>query len=179
MVCMDAKVNSSDIVHRGRIFDLKRENITLPNGATTNLDIIRHPGAALMVPLIEDQVIMIKQYRHAVGKFIWELPAGTLNSGEDPLQCAKRELIEESGYSATEWHSLGKIVPVPAYSDEIIYLFLAKQLQSAGQNLDNDEVLEVHHIKFSVALEMAYKNEIQDSKTTTALFLADRFLAQV
>lgn len=174
---MEAKVLKKTQLHRGRVFALIRERISLPNGATIDLDIIRHPGAAAMIPLNEHgSLVMIRQYRHAIGEYIWEIPAGTLNPDESPLECAKRELIEETGYSATEWEELGTIIPVPGYSDEKIHIFLAQGLQSARQNLDPDEILHVREIPLEEALHMAETGEIKDSKTISSLFLLRRRL---
>lgn len=149
------------------------ENITLTNGEIVDIDILRHPGAAAMVPLLDrETVVLIRQYRHAVGGYIWEIPAGTLAPEESPLVCAKRELIEETGFSANAWHKLGEITPVPSYSDERIHIFLAEDLMPAEQNLDNDEMLDVHKIRFDDAIKMIYKGEIQDSKTINGLLMA-------
>ena len=95
---MTAKVNKSVLIHQGRVLKLYKDNITFDSGVTVDLDIIRHPGASAIVPMTDEKsIILIKQYRYAVGKFIWEIPAGTLEPGEPPLACAKRELIEEAG----------------------------------------------------------------------------------
>jgi ADP-ribose pyrophosphatase len=169
---METKVLKKTQLHQGRVFALIREKITLPNGTTVDLDIIRHPGAAAMVPLSEDgSLVMIRQYRHAIGEYIWEIPAGTLNPDESPLECAKRELIEETGYSATGWEELGAIIPVPGYSDEKIHIFLAQGLCPARQDLDPDEILHVRKIPLEEALRMVEKGEIKDSKTISSLFL--------
>jgi ADP-ribose pyrophosphatase len=166
------KVNAVVPIHEGRVFRLQKENITLPNGVTLNIDIIRHPGASAIVPISDaGDVVLIRQYRHAVGSFIWEIPAGTLNKGETPLACAHRELVEETGFSAQVLHELGKIVPVPGYSDECIHLFLAEGLGPARQNLDQDELLDVHHVPLDEAIEMIRKGEIVDGKTIAGLFL--------
>lgn len=170
---MPGITNRKTMVHRGRVFELVRENITLDNGVDVDLDIIRHPGAAAVVPLLDDgRLVLIDQYRHAVGKCIWEIPAGTLDEGESPLVCARRELTEETGYSASHFEKLGEITPVPAYSDERIHIFLATGLEPAPRNLDVDEEIEVHHVGFDDAVEMIYKGEIQDAKTISSLFLA-------
>ena len=101
---MNTTINQSVTLHEGKIFRLVRENVTLENGVTVDLDIIHHPGASAIVPLAENNtLLMIKQYRHATGGFIWEIPAGTLDPDETPLQCAKREFIEETGFSAKAW----------------------------------------------------------------------------
>lgn len=168
-----AKLNETKTIHKGRVFTLALDNVTLPNGVTTGIDIIRHPGASAMVPMLKkDTVLLIKQYRYAAGDFIWEIPAGTLNPGESPLECAKRELVEETGYSADKLEKLGEIVPVPGYSDERIHLYLATGLEKAVQNLDKDEILNVHEINMDDVLKMIAKGEIIDAKTISGLYLA-------
>jgi len=174
---MTAKVNNSTTLHRGRVFSLLRENITLENGVTVDLDIIRHPGASAMVPVSGDgNVLMLRQYRHALGDFIWEIPAGTMDPGEAPLECAKRELEEETGFSAKTWKKIGEITPVPGYSDERIHVFVAADLRPAHQDLDRDEVLSLHEMPFQGALDMIFKGELQDGKTICALLMAARML---
>jgi len=168
------KVNKKEIIYEGRVFRLTKENITLKNGVETELDIIRHPGASAIVPAYgHDQIILIRQYRHAIGEYIWEIPAGTLNKGEDPLECAKRELLEETGYRANFWEKLGVITPVPAYSDEKIHVYFAANLIKEGdQNLDEDEVLDVHRFKVKDVIDMIRRGEIKDSKTIASIFMA-------
>lgn len=170
---MQAKVNKTSMLHEGRTFRLVQENVTLANGASTDLDIIRHPGAAAIVAMFPDnRLLMLEQYRHAVGRYIWEIPAGTLDAEESGISCAKRELTEETGYRAGSWTELGSITPLPGYSDERIHLFLARDLSPAAQNLDFDEVLAVHEIPFGEALKMMHDGSIQDAKTICALCLA-------
>jgi ADP-ribose pyrophosphatase len=170
---MSVRINSRLTLYEGRVFELSRENITLENGTTIDLDIIRHPGASAVVALPrKNTILMLEQYRHAVGGFIWEIPAGTLSSGETPLECAKRELIEETGFSGRGWEKLGEITPLPGYSDERIHIFLATGLVPARQNLDSDEVLRVHEMKLQTALDMIHNGAIQDSKTISGLIMA-------
>ncbi|MDM8553822.1 NUDIX hydrolase [Desulfococcaceae bacterium HSG7] len=167
------KVINSITRHQGRTFTLVSEKISLDNGVTTELDIIRHPGASAIVPIIKkDEIILLKQYRHAAGGYMWEIPAGTFDGPEDPLLCAQRELKEETGFIADRWHKLGEIVPVPGYSDECIHIFQASDMTPAEQQLDVDEIIEVHTVKFEDALNMIYKGDIRDSKTIAGICLA-------
>ncbi|MDX2453738.1 NUDIX hydrolase [Desulfosarcina sp.] len=168
-----AVCNQSTLIRKGRVFDFYTENITLPNGVTLDMEIIHHPGAAAIVPVMEDDsVLLLKQYRHAVDGFIWEIPAGTLEMGEDARRCAERELTEETGYMARQFDRLAEITPLPAYSDERIHLFLATGLTKAAQSLDEDELLFVHRIELRLALKMIAEGEIQDAKTIVGLQLA-------
>ena len=174
---MSAIINRSATLHTGRIFSLMNENYTLDNGVTSDMDFIRHPGAAAMVPMLNyHEVVLIKQYRHAIREFIWEIPAGTLGPDESPINCARRELIEEIGYSATDWHQLGTITPLPGCSDERIHIFLALDLKPAEQNLDDDEMINVHKMNLSEAMQMILAGEISDGKTISGLFLASHWL---
>lgn len=170
---MSAKVNRRSLLYEGRVFRMVRENVTLPNGATADLDFVEHPGAAAVVPVFEgDEVVLVRQYRHALKDFIWEIPAGTLDPGESALACARRELIEETGYAAASWRELGVITPVPGYSDERVFLFLAAGLSPAVQALDSDEVLAAHRLPWARALEMVAAGEIRDAKSICGLLLA-------
>lgn len=170
---MTARVNHKKSLYRGRVFDFTVENITLENGVTCDLDIIRHPGASAIVPFSDrETVILLKQYRHSLGGYIWEIPAGTFDPDEAPLACARRELSEETGFKATRWEKLGEITPVPGYSDERVHIFLALGLSASRQKLDVDEMLDVHPVGIDQALEMISTGEIQDAKTIVGLYLA-------
>jgi len=173
---MGVIINRKQVAYDGKAFRVVSENITLPNGSTTEMDVIRHPGAAAIVPLADSEtVILIRQYRHAVRDHIWEIPAGTLEPGEAPLDCARRELTEETGYSAGTFEKIGEIVPVPGYSDERIHLFVASGLTAGDQNLDEGEWLEVHRTPFAEVLEMIRSGKIVDGKTITGLLLAEKY----
>ena len=170
---MTAKINDRQVIHRGRVYNLVRENVTLDNGVTTDMEFIEHPGATAIIAMFNDsRVLLLKQYRHSLREYIWEIPAGTLNPKEEMLDCAKRELIEETGYSAAQWQKLGEITPVPGYSDEQIHIYLATELQPAEQDLDKDEIIHVHKVKFSETVEMIKSGDIQDAKTITGLLMA-------
>jgi ADP-ribose pyrophosphatase len=174
---MSSKINNRTTVYHGKVFELIRENVTLENGTTTDVEFIEHPGATAVIPFLDDnRIVLLKQYRHALKKHIWEIPAGTLDPQEEIISCAKRELIEETGYSAGQWHRLGEITPVPGYSNERIHIFLATELQPADQNLDEDEVIQVLAVDFLKAIEMIGDGEIQDAKSIAGLFLASQWL---
>jgi ADP-ribose pyrophosphatase len=176
---MSVRINQRTPIYQGRVFLLVRENVTLDNGVTTDLDYIEHPGAAAIVPLIgTDEVVLIKQYRHALKRYIWEIPAGTLDPQEEAAACARRELAEETGYSAGEWCQLGEITPVPGYSNERIHLFLASKLGPAHQKLDSDEVLAIHRVPLARAVQMISSGDIQDAKSICGLLLAQQWLAK-
>lgn len=169
---MSVKVHKITSLYKGKLLDVVLEKVMLPNGRIKDREIVRHPGAAAMVPLLDDgKVVLVRQYRHAVGEFLWEIPAGTLEADEDPLGCARRELVEETGYEATRLDELAEILPAPGYTDERIHIFLATGLTSVGQKLEDDEVLEHQPIPFDTALEMITNGKIQDAKTIAGLLL--------
>ncbi len=174
---MSATINRRTTIHRGRVYSLIKENVTLDNGITTDMEFIEHPGATAIIPLLnKNRIVLLNQYRHALRKYIWEIPAGTLDPSESVMNCAKRELIEETGFSADQWHRLGEITPVPGYSDERIHVFLATDLQPAERHLDKDEIIEVHEIGFEEALDMIAQGKIQDGKSIAGLYLASNWL---
>ncbi len=172
---MTAAVNSRRMIHQGRVFQVMTENVTLSNGITVDMDLVNHPGASAIVPLAENNhVILLRQYRHAIGGYLWEIPAGTLNQGENPLACARRELAEETGFGAKSWRKLGELIPVPGYSNKRIHLYLACDLEKAKSDPDADEILEVHSVAWEDAMNMILDGRIQDAKTISSLLMADR-----
>ena len=166
-------------IHRGRIITVRLEEAVLPNGARVTLEIVHHPGAAAIVAVdAERQVALLRQYRHAAGGYIWEVPAGTLAPGEAPDVCARRELREETGLDATQWTPLGSILTTPGFCDERIHLFLARDLSQSAQQLDADEVLSVSRVPFARALEMIADGTIDDAKSIAALHRAHALLSR-
>jgi ADP-ribose pyrophosphatase len=165
-------------IYSGNIVTLNLETVTLPNGVTIDLEIVRHPGAAAVVPLKEhDRVVLIKQFRHAAGGFIYEIPAGKLHPGEDPKNCATRELEEEIGYQAGKLELLSSIFTAPGFTDEVIHIYKATELSKGRQNLDRDEVLEIVEMSLQEAIEMMRVGKIRDAKTMVGLqsvFIARR-----
>ena len=153
------------------------EALTLPNGRNTEIAFVRHPGSIAVVPLLEDHsVLMELQYRHPVGDYLLEIPAGTLEPGESTLDCAQRELVEETGFRAQEFIELGKIHILPAYSDEEIHIYLATGLIPAQQDLDPDEIIEVVTYSIQQALQMVAEGKITDALTILSLQMARSYI---
>lgn len=164
-------------IYTGRVVHLTAEEIVLPNGHRMEIEIIRHPGASAMVPVTADgKVILLRQYRHAAGGFLIEVPAGKLDPGEAPEVCAARELTEEAGVVAGRLTRLASIVPAPGFADEVIHIYLAEELSPAETAHEASEVITLFRRPLEECLSMIATGEIVDSKSICALFLADRFI---
>ena len=170
----DPVVLSSRSVHDGRIVKLSLEEVRLPNGNTVTLEVIRHPGAAAVVPVDHDgNAILVRQYRHATGSWLLEVPAGKLDHpGESPEDCAMREVEEETGYRAGRLVPLGWIWTTPGFTDEKIWLYLALDLAPTRSALEADEVLTVESLPLAEAVRRAVSGEIVDAKSVCALVRA-------
>ena len=167
------------VVHRGRSIVVQVERAELPGGRSVELDIVRHPGAAAVVPFESDDVVLlIRQYRHAAGGTIWEVPAGKLD-GEPPAVCAARELEEEVGRRAGRLVPLASILTTPGFSDEVIHLFAAFELSPVPQRLEHDEVIEVVPMPLARALELIWSGELRDAKSSLALLHAAHQLGRL
>ncbi len=174
----EIKTDSVSLFH-GCVLNLRKDTVTLPNGETAFREVIEHNGGACVAALDDKgNLLMVRQYRYAAGEIMWEIPAGKLEKGEDPALCAARELEEETGYTAKELIPLGFFFPTPAYCQEKIYMYYAKELTPTKQNLDEDEFLEVAAIPFEKALEMVNNGEIIDGKTQLAILKLKRLLTK-
>lgn len=152
---------------------LNMETVSLPNGRDVELEIIRHPGGACALPVHGNgDVVLIRQFRHAAGGMIWEIPAGRIDPGEDPESCAKRELREEAGLDAGRIEKLASFLTTPGFCTELLHVYMAHDLTQCGQRLEDDECLEAVTLPFEKALDMVYSGEINDGKTMLALLLA-------
>lgn len=157
-------------IYTGKVVTLNIDTVTLPNGATIDLETIRHPGAAAVVPVMDDgTVVLIRQFRHAAGGFIYEIPAGKLQPGEDPLHCASRELEEEVGYRASSFELLSSIFTAPGFADEVIHVYKATGLTKGRQQLDPDEVLDIIEMPLAEAVNKIEDGTIRDAKTIVGL----------
>ena len=167
---------SGAVVYAGGFLDVHRDLVRLPDGSQGTREYIHHPGAVLIVPLLPDgRVLLERQYRYPQGREFIEVPAGKRDAGEDPLATAKRELLEETGYVASDWKHFGVFHTAIAYSDEGIEMFVAKGLEKREAKLDAGEFLEIFDVKFEAAVEMVRDGRITDAKTVAALLWLDRF----
>jgi ADP-ribose pyrophosphatase len=161
-------------VFEGRVIGLNIESLTLPNGEPHDLEIVRHPGGAAVVALDEKRhVCLLRQFRHAAGGWLWELPAGKLEKDEEPQATAVRELAEEAGLRAGYWHQLGTVLMTPGFCDEKIHLYLARELTPVESHPERHEVFEIHWLPLSRALEQVRDGTIHDAKTMLGLLLAE------
>ncbi len=165
----------SVLEHRGRVIEVSTERLRYANGREHDIDFVRHPGAAAVVALdARNRVCVVRQYRHALRDFFWEIPAGKLDPGEAPEVCAARELAEETGVTAGRWTSLGLYVPAPGIFSEIIHLYLARDLKVGVAAPEADEELELRWLPLEEALDLVRRGEWSDGKTALALLRAQQ-----
>ena len=169
----NARVHQVHRHYQGSLFSFDSEDFTLPNGSRTELAMVRHPGSTAVVALFDDNTVLIeRQYRHAVNDYLLEIPAGTMEPGELPLDCARRELEEETGYVAEEFVELSQVLILPAYSDEKIHVYLARNLTLTLQNLDKDEIIVVEKYPIADVMRMIDIGQITDALTILSLQMA-------
>ncbi|HEV7613030.1 MAG TPA: NUDIX hydrolase [Steroidobacteraceae bacterium] len=168
---------ASHHIHSGRIIHVSTERLRYGNGREYDLDFVRHPGAAAVVAADGDaRVCLVRQYRHGIGDFLWEIPAGKLDPGEAPEVCAVRELAEETGVKARRWTSLGRFFPAPGIFTEVIHLYLARDLIVGTSAPDADEELEIQWLPIAEAADLVLRGELNDGKTALALWRAQYHL---
>jgi ADP-ribose pyrophosphatase len=168
---------SSQTIASGGMLTVKRDQVRLPNGNQAQREYIVHPGAVLVVPVLHNgNIILERQFRYPLNQVFIELPAGKIDAGEDTLITGQRELLEETGYSAAEWISLGHQHPCIGYANEVIYMYIARGLTAGAHQLDADEHLDVFDLPLAKCIQMVQTGEITDGKTIIALFLAEKYL---
>jgi len=167
--------------YSGRVVKVDVDQVRLPNGAMVELEMVRHPGASAIVPFLTDpmgadpQILLIRQFRHATGQFIYEIPAGKLDDGEDPETCAHRELREETGCTAGRMEHVYTFYTTPGFTDERIHAFMARDLTRGPTSHQRDEVMTVETVRFSQALEMIKTGELKDAKSALAIMYVAGF----
>ncbi|MFQ5940440.1 MAG: NUDIX hydrolase [Nitrososphaerales archaeon] len=162
-------MTESEIVYNGKVISVRVDKI-LVNGRETMREVVEHTGSVAILPLIGNTVVMEKQYRYAIGKELYEIPAGTLEEGESPEECAERELIEETGYKAGRLEPLGQCYMTPGYCTEMIHFFIATGLEEVkSHDMDADEQLTIVKMSIDDAVKMILNGEIQDAKTACAI----------
>jgi ADP-ribose pyrophosphatase len=167
------------VIHRGKKIQVALDTTALPDGSVIQRDVILHPGAAAILPMIDaEHVCLVRNHRPTVGQTLLEIPAGTLDPGESPEDAAIRELAEETGFRAAQWRRLTVFLPSPGVLDERTHLFLAMELKPGEQRPEKDEQLEPHILPWKDAMEMALDGSISDAKTLIALLLWERLRAR-
>lgn len=167
------QAQQSELLFEGRFLHARRDTVGLPDGSTATREYVIHPGAVVVVPLLDDgRVVLERQYRYPVGQVMVEFPAGKLDAGEDPLVCGQRELIEETGYRAREWAYAGRMHLAVAYSTEVIHVYFARGLEAGERKLDAGEFLDVFSATPAQLLDWCRDGTVTDAKTLScALFL--------
>lgn len=170
---------SSARAYTGRVISLDVDEVRFPDGSVGSLEMVRHPGASAVVPVLTEGddpvVLLIRQYRYAAEGYLYEVPAGRLDPGESPIACAHRELREETGYTAERVEPLFTMFTTPGFTDERIHLFLASGLVEGESALESDEFVELVPLPLSEAMRLLEEGQIQDAKTALALLYASRF----
>ncbi|WP_246616473.1 NUDIX hydrolase [Thaumasiovibrio subtropicus] len=161
----------SKVHHRWKSFELVEESLVFPDGKTRSQTTLRHPGAVVIIALTEQgNVLLLKQFRAAFNDWILELPAGTVDENESFYQCAKRELPEETGYSAAQWHTLGSLYAAPGFCDEMLEIYVAQQLTHTEATSDEDEFIEVIEVDIPTLKRWSVDGTLNDSKSLAALY---------
>ena len=176
---MPFELLKSEIIYPGRAFTIRRDHLRTPDGHVTKFDIVEHHGSVVLIPL-DDQgrILFVRQYRHATGLDLLELPAGTLDEGEEPEACAQREVREETGMAAGKLEKVGGFYLAPGYSTEYMYVYLATGLRHDPLKADDDEFLQVETFPLAEALKMCEDGKIPDAKSLAAILLARPYLEE-
>ena len=162
-------------IYDGKIIRVVRLTVSLDDGREATRELVCHPGGSAIVALdAANEIVLVRQFRIAMGSTMLELPAGKLDKGEDPLVCAKRELCEETGYMATEWSKIGEYISSPGFCDEVIHLYLARAGEQIAQHLDEDERIELVRMPLEKAVQMIVDGEIKDGKTVCGILITQQ-----
>ncbi|MBO4878127.1 MAG: NUDIX hydrolase [Ruminococcus sp.] len=174
---LEEKQLSSELIYEGPIFTITHDTVELENGNTAVRDVLHHNGGVCVIPVTDaNEIFLVKQLRYPFQLVTVEVPAGKLEKGEDHAECGRRELLEETGCTCSEYIYLGKMLPTPAYNTEITYMYLARGLSFEKQSLDEDEFLDVERMPLAEAVEKVMDGTFTDGKTQIAILKAARIL---
>ena len=166
---------TSRVLHRGRSFNFMRDEVSLQSGRRTFRDFVDHLGGVTIIPIIsKSEIVLVRQYRYAVGKYLLEIPAGTIEVDESPLDCARRELREETGYEAGVMEELLRCYLAPGYSSELMYIYVARDLKEVGSRAEPDEELQIENLELDKIVSMIDKNLVKDAKTICGILALNR-----
>jgi ADP-ribose pyrophosphatase len=175
-----AKILKSETLYQGRVFSLRRDTVIEPGGVQVERDIVVHPGSVVVLPIFKDGgVLLIRQYRHSVGEFLWELVAGRKEPGETPLAAAKRELAEETGYTAKRWRKLMRVVPTPGFVTEWMWIFAAEDLTLGAARPEEDEKITPRIFSLPQALKMIRRGALHDAKSICGILYYTHFVRRL
>lgn len=176
MEMIEKRIDRKD-VFEGHVFKVYLDKAEIADGSIRPREVVEHDGGVAVVAVDDDNgIYIVRQFRYAVGKVMLEIPAGKLEKGEDPLSAAKRELSEETGFTAKEWTNLGEMYPTPGYCSEKLYVFLARGLTAGEMHLDDGEILTAEKMELSEAVKMIMNCEISDAKTVFGVLKADKLI---
>jgi len=165
------KTIASEPIYDGKVIKVKVDDVLLPNGKTAKREIVNHQGAVAVLALTDDgKMVAVRQFRKALERSIVEIPAGKLEKGEEPLECAKRELVEETGYQAASYEHISSFYTSPGFADELLHLYIATDIEAGEKQPDEDEFVELLHLTLDDAKELHKNGEIRDAKTVLAMF---------
>ena len=171
------KVLSSEVLYQGKVFGLKRESVIEPGGVQVERDIIVHPGSVVVLPVVPDgRILLIRQYRHSVGEFLWELVAGRKEPGESPVSGARRELLEETGYRAKRFRKLMRVVPTPGFVNEWMWIFAAEGLTEGAAQPEEDEKITPRIFTWKQAERMIERGALRDAKSICGILYYMKFV---
>ena len=174
---VEEKTINSDRIYTGKVISLKVDTVEIENKGYKKREIVEHPGAVGIVALTdENKIVLVKQFRKPIEQVIWEIPAGKLEKGENPKDCAIRELKEETGYSANNIKLIHKFYTSAGFSNQRMYIYLATGLIPGECKFDEDENIDIHHVDLCEVYNMINKNEIEDAKTTIGILLAKELI---
>lgn len=176
---MSYEVKSSEVVYKGKVFNIEKDVITLPDGREATRETVKHGGAAAMIPIDDEgKIIFVRQYRHSAGKEVLEIPAGTIENGENPYDCAVREIEEETSYKAGKMTFMLKMFSAIGFCSEVIYIYLAEDLVKGEFHMDADEFITIERYSLDESIDLIEKGEICDSKTIAAILAYKNHIQQ-